>query len=377
MHRLPLIALLAAAPAAPAAAAPRIAGAAETTFSWANDRCATWDIPDTPARAWRDASGATHLVAGSEASRASVGPDLDHLSRDCSVLYQAAGNPDPAAVDERGWIHSIFTADGVHVIALVHEEFHGRIGVTCESDSSGDCWRNSIVEISSDDGGRTFRRQGLALVAGPPYRYNDDADGRTGYFNPSNILEREGFLYVFVWATGDHAQRTGACLLRRPVNGDAADWRGWDGSGFTVRFVDPYREDVPDPAEHVCAPLDGVTSVISSVVASPDGGFVAVSPTTRAEEAGRVSGIHWMQSPDLLKWSSPELLLPVPLLWRHGCDESQVYAYPALLDPDSPSPVYATVSRHLWLYLAEIRLVDCRAGPERNLVRFPINLPAP
>lgn len=359
------------------AAAPEVTGGSETVFSWSRDRCAAWDIPDTPARAWRDAAGATHLVAGSEASRAMVGADLDHLARDCRVLFEGSDDPDPAAIDDRAWIHSAHTTDGIHLVALLNVEYHDGADAVCGIEMRGACWRNSIVEITSDDGGRTFHRQGVALVAGSPYRHDPDETARTGYFNPSNIIARDGFLYAYVWAPAFGAQRRGACLLRRPVDGSAADWRAWDGANFTVRFADPYREGAVDPAAHVCTPLPGVTSVISSVAEAPDGRLIAVSPTTRDSDVGRVPGIYWMESTDMLTWSTPDLLLPVSLLWRHGCDEAKVYAYPSLLDPASRSPSYATIGRKPWLYLVEVPLVECRAGPERNLVRFPLNWPAP
>lgn len=361
-----------------APAGPVVSGDPQTVFSWSGDRCETWDVPDTPARAWRDAEGVTRLVAGSERSRASVGPDLDHVARDCSVLYQASGSRDPGAIDEHAWIHSIYTVDGRRVLALVHEEYHGETDLPCAAEMPGACWRNAVVEVVSDDGGRTFRRDGISLVAGLPYRFDAEQNARSGYFNPSNIIERDGYLYVFVWASDYRAQRRGPCLLRRPVDGAAGDWRAWGGAAFDVRFADPYREDVSDPSEHVCAPIPGVGSVISSVVAEGDGRFIALTPTTRADDEGmRVSGVYWLESTDLLTWSTPDLLLPLPLLWRHGCDEAKVYAYPSLIDPASPSRTFASIGDRPWLYLSEISLVDCRAGPERNLIRFPISLPAP
>jgi hypothetical protein len=88
--RLILVALLLARPAGadgpdavgPDFMGPVIAGPPETAFDWSTDRCAAWDIPDAPARAWRGPGG-LHLLAGSDESRVSVGPSLDRLERRC------------------------------------------------------------------------------------------------------------------------------------------------------------------------------------------------------------------------------------------------------------------------------------------------------
>ena len=50
-------------------------------------------------------------------------------------------------------------------------------------------------------------------------------------------------------------QKHGVYLIRTHRLDDPASWRAWDGSGFTVRFADPYREAVDDEAGHVCEPV--------------------------------------------------------------------------------------------------------------------------
>ena len=222
-----------------AGAGPRVVGAPETVFDWSSAACADWDIPDTPARAWRSADGMVHLLAGAEESRASVGPDLDEVEHDCTVLHRGAHSDDPGAYDDRAWIHATY-AEGDRVTALAHVEFHGhrRPGL-CASRDRGDCWRNAIVELRSDDGGRTFRRVGL--VAALPYRYAGEGAGRSGYFNPSNIIRRGDYLYAFVMAERTGAQRRGPCLLRRPLDGGPGDWRAWDGQ----RLHRPLRRPLP------------------------------------------------------------------------------------------------------------------------------------
>lgn len=380
--RLLLVLILVSAtfgPSGPSSAgSPAVGGPPETVFASATEGCAAWDIPDTPARAWRGADGLIRLVSGSEESRALVGPGLDALRRDCTVLYRGGGADDPGAYDDRAWIHATYV-DGDRVTALAHVEYHGdrRPGV-CASTDAAACWRNAIVELRSDDGGRSFRRVGPVAVL--PYRYTGDEGRRSGYFNPSNILRRGDFLYAFVFAEALGAQRRGACLLRRPVDGGPADWRSWDGRGFGVRFADPYVEAVDDPARHVCVPLAGLSSTISSVVWSPArDSFLAITAATLRDAAGVPrAGVYWTSSPDLLRWSRPRLLRELPLLWRRDCAAPAAYAYPALLDADSPSANFETVDGGFWLYLARMPLEPgCRVGRSRQLIRLPVSWPAP
>lgn len=356
-----------------------ISGPAEVVFDWSRDQCARWDIPDTPARAWRDAQGDVRLVAGSDQSRASAGSDLDRLSRDCAVLYRGAESDDPGAHDDRAWIAAIFTADGKRVEALAHVEYHGHLRPErCPAADYSECWRNSIVQLASQDGGDSFERPGAAsLVATLPYAYDGAAGRRSGYFSPSNILRRGDYIYAFVFAERYRAQKRGACLMRRPVTAGAADWRAWDGAGFTVRFADPYHEHVENPEAHVCTPVPGVRSTISSVVHhAVTGQYVAVTPTTRPGPDGAPrSGIYWMTSANLIHWSEPELLLELPLLWRRDCAAPAAFAYPSLIDPDSPSAAFDSVDDHFWLYYTEMPLLEgCRIGPRRNLLRRPLSL---
>lgn len=364
------------APARPDA--PAVTGPAETVFDWAEDRCARWDIPDAPARAWRGTDGDIRLISGAEESRLSIGPDLDRLSRVCDVVHAGREDDDPAAYDDRSWLASPYIAADGELIALAHVEFHGHERPElCAAGSYSACWWNAIVELRATDGGMGFERPSGAgdLVAALPYRYAGDQAQRTGYFNPSNVIARDGYLHAFIFAEAAGAQQRGACLIRRPVAGGAADWRAWDGRDFTIRFVDSYLEAPENPAAHVCAPLPGISSTISAVVEDEfSGSFLAVTPATLRDAEGILrSGIWWTVSGDLLDWSRPRLLLELPLLWRRDCAAGAAYAYPSLLDPDSTSANFDTVDADFFLYLVRIALdADCRAGPSRDLIRLPV-----
>jgi hypothetical protein len=87
-------------------------------------------------------------------------------------------------------------------------------------------------------------------------------------------------------------------------------------------------------------------------------------------------GIWWSVSDDFVTWSAPRLLYEVPLLWRRDCSAPSAYAYPSLIDDDSPSAAFDTADERLWLYLVEMPLdARCQVGPRRNLVRLPVNWP--
>lgn len=352
--------------------------AAEVVFDHEQDACARWDVPDAPARAWRDDLDRVHLIAGADVNRPMSGPSLNAIHRDCAVAYVGGNNDDPSAYDDRAWIAAIFTEDGRRVEALAHVEYHGHLRPgKCPSGDYMRCWRNVVTQVVSLDGGLRFGQspQG-ALVAGLPYRYDRGHRHRTGYFNPSNMIRVGDDLYAFVFAEAFGAQRRGACLLRRPVRGAVADWRAYDGHEFAVRFIDPYREQPTDLAAHVCAPVVGIDSTISSLLwHAKSRRYFAVTPTTRQGPDGEsVSGVWWMSSPDLLHWNEPRLLMVAPLLWRRDCSAPYAFAYPSLLDDDSPSRMFDAGDDTFWLYLTRVWLTDCAASPRRDLVRYRVTL---
>lgn len=361
-----------------ALAGPEITGPPQTVFDWRTDRCDRWDIPDSPARVWRNETGVT-LLTGSERTRVSHGPTLDAVRRDCRIVHEGARDDDPAAFDDRTWIASPYQELSGRLTVLAHVEYHGhaRSG-RCDAGIYAACWWNSIVELSAP--GFAPQPGGAALVAAPLAPYSPDQTRRQGYFNPSNIIHRDGFLYAFLFAEKAPPQRRGACLIRRPVGGSPGDWRAWNGKDFDVAFADPYRDAPLEPARHVCTPVPGVTSTLSTVVRRAGSEiYLAATPATlRGPDGTLRSGIWWLTSTDLIHWSRPRLLLPAPLLWRRDCKADAAFAYPSLLDPDSTSANFETVDGNFWLYLVRIHLDDaCKTGPRRDLVRFPVSWPAP
>lgn len=350
-----------------------VSGPPETVFSYRRQACDARDIPDAPARAFRDADGRVRLFAPHDVNRALVGETLDAVRPDCRIAYRGAENDDPAAFDDRAWLAAFATVDGRTVHALVHNEFHGhRRRALCPSGTYMECWANAVTAARSTDGGATFRRVG-GVVAALPYRYRGDLGRHSGYFNPSNIVRAGDYWYVLVFAVAREAQKGGACLLRTGHPEDPSSWRAWDGRDFAVRFEDPYREN-DAPARHVCAPLAGLGAPVSSVVRhQPSGLYVATMAAVRPEGMG----VFLTTSADLIRWSPPRLVLPLTIAGKQGCADSEAWNYPVLLDPRSPSRTFETVGDQAWLYMTRFNLKDCKLVMDRDLVRLPVTLTLP
>jgi hypothetical protein len=78
----------------------KASGPVQVVFDWTTSRCEDLDIPDVPARAFRGADGRVQLIAAHFINRRFTGPDLDHLTHDCSVILGSDFNADPAAYDD-------------------------------------------------------------------------------------------------------------------------------------------------------------------------------------------------------------------------------------------------------------------------------------
>ena len=352
----------------------------ETVFRWATDACAPDDIPDVPARAFRDALGTVHLIASHTATRAMTGPDLDRVRRDCRVILDSARRDDPALFDDFSWVASTYTPDGATVYGLVHMEYQGhRRPALCPSGGYLDCWSNAITWAVSTDGGHSFSRPPppAHLVAALPYRYRGDIGYNVGLFGPSNIIARDGHYYSLIFAGRHRDQAHGNCLIRTDRLDDPRSWRAWDGHGFTTRFINPYRDVTTDPAAHTCVPVapDRLTGSVNSVVLHrPSGLYVAVMTGHRAPAPGaeRVAGIYAATSPDLIEWSQPALVLAAPTLHHHDCADDHFLFYPSILDPDSPSRNFSDTDGTAYLYVTRLNQRDCRVGWNRDLIRMPV-----
>jgi hypothetical protein len=357
----------------------RITGPAQTVFSWSRDACEPRDIPDAPARAFRDDRGQVHLIASHYVSRQAVGPNLDQVRHRCAVIMRSVYDRRPQIYSYKQWIFAPYAIGGKNVIALVHDEYHGNeVPGQCATGDFFRCLYNAVTLARSTDGGSTFlpaRPPPAHFVAGVPYRFAPD-EGKAGIFQPSNIVHKGDYWYALVSAVPYRLQKGGDCLIRTNRLDDPTSWRAWNGSDFSVRFVDPYRVRA-NPADHVCEPVspDQISQMTDSLTYNTYlGKYLLVGINSRYSPGKRrpVSGFYYAVSPDLVNWSEPKLIREVPLVQTYQCGDPDPVLYGSLLDPASDSPNFETTGQRPYLYFTRLHYSACRMTLDRDLIRVPL-----
>src|SRR5215469_6208061 len=72
-----------------------VIGPAQVVFD-TSESCELIDVPDAPARAFRDDRGIVHLIASHYVARAMIGRSLDQLSHTCRIIYRSPKDTDPS-----------------------------------------------------------------------------------------------------------------------------------------------------------------------------------------------------------------------------------------------------------------------------------------
>src|SRR5947209_14071662 len=82
----------------------RLSPQQKVMFRWASDRCGDDDIPDAPARAFRDADGVIHVLATHYENRAFTVLNGRPKRLDCRLVLDSPGDTDSAHYRDRRWI---------------------------------------------------------------------------------------------------------------------------------------------------------------------------------------------------------------------------------------------------------------------------------
>ena len=240
---------------------------------------------------------------------------------------------------------------------------------------------NALTYAVSFDKGKTFTQPAVPnhLVASVPYRYEPQM-GKTGLFNSSNIVQSDKDGYYYMLAYRNVKGDTGGsrvCAMRTNNLGNPKSWRAWDGSGYNLRFYDPYRETITNPEALTCAPvtmggdfLGNAESLVWSTYYNK--WLVTFSLTTNIDGTGG-HGLFFALSDDLVHWSSPKLIMRFN---RPGVTTNQIPGggegmdYPSLIDHTDASRNFEKVGRDAYIYYTAF---DNNNWLERDLMRLPVH----
>jgi hypothetical protein len=200
-----------------------IIGEEEIVFDWTTDRCDMQDIPDLPARAFRDIFGQIQLIATHNINRRMIGNSLENVERDCTVIMESGRESAPELFDGWEWISSTYTLDGHKIYALIHNEFQGL---------QAGHWR-SVEDFSSTQG-----QSG--------WHYQEWIGGYSNMFYDPNNNRWQGSRATCVLGNA-YAHPEGFCEPARKwvspvsatvkIRGDAKDLDGGGGDGVILRIV--------------------------------------------------------------------------------------------------------------------------------------------
>jgi hypothetical protein len=357
----------------------KVIGDEETVFDWGNDRCADHQIPDLAMRAFRGGDGQVQAISSSDNNYRLLGPDLNHLTIDCSKIMASHHNPDPAMFTDAEWIAATYTEDGQTIYALIHNEYQGHQHPgQCPQNDYFSCWDNSITLGISTDGGQSYGpafEPPAHLIARFPYPYQAGA-GPEGFRAPSNIIKgKDGYFYNFFNVSEYLTQNQWVCLMRSDDLSQPRSWRFWDGNGFEGQFVDPYGDEIVDPDQHICPPIDqdAIGHALNESITYNTylGRYVLVGISADWLDNREVWGFYYAISNDLVSWSKRKLLMEIALPWTVAFPGSDMsYLYPSLLDPESESRNFETSGKTAYLYYTRNNFGH--ASLDRDLVRVPV-----
>lgn len=354
-------------------------GAPIVVFDPSRDACDGHDVPDAPLRAYRGANGAIHAFGLHYENRRMSGASLLALKVECPIVYRGTGNSDPMKFDDRSWITATWTPDGKTIHALAHHEFQAhRHKGRCAYPEYMKCWWNSILNIRSVDGGQRFERITPLVAAATPFPSEQDQGRHRGFFNPSNIIRKDGAFYTFIGTTGWDGkpgryagQIAGVCLFR---SNDLSTglWRAGSNEYSGGVFSGPYAGK--PPVGQSCSPLPPFPAPVGGIVRHrPSGKYLAIYQAAAGASDGRngvlnESGFYLSSSADLTQWNAPTLVMPTKSYYDSACGTDFVRNYPVLIDEAAETRNFEDIGDNALLFFAETRVDGCNPTSDRKLV---------
>ena len=345
-------------------------------FDWSVNKCGDYDIPDEPTRAFKDDTGKVQLWNQQPTNhRWIANTTLDSpYTHPCAVIMSSSGSCTASNYNYKEWLSSPWTADGKTIYALVHNEYHG-VNCSAGCPSSNACWYNAITSAYSTNSGATFTQLAAPshLAAMIPYQFTQD--GPNGYFMPSNIVSsRDGYYYAMFRAEPHALQQFGACIMRTRDLSDPSSWRGWNGTGFTVQFINPYFVTT-NPGAHVCAPVDfnSIGTITESLTYNTYfRKWMLLGNSIGDPPNGKPRGCTTRSPTTSSTGATPNLLMEAEVRWATDCMKPDPIKDPSLLDPASTSRNFETVGQTGQLFYTWYHMDGCNGTLDRDLIRVPI-----
>jgi hypothetical protein len=361
-------------------------GTRVAAFDTQKDSCEQIDIPDAAARAFRDYKGTVHLIASHYVTRAGLGSSLEAAKHNCQIVYKSPHDGNITDFNDATWLNAFYNIDGKRIVALGHMEYHGweHPGMCASKTDSSSCWYNVDTFNLSEDGGYHFARPQPPgnFFLSLPYKYQPN-QGPEGYSVDSNIVKVGEWYYdeVYAWGWppdcgGGKGQKPclvpdGACAIRTANILDPSSWRGWDGKGFTVVFVNPYRGAVRNPQTHVCVPVSYL-DYSTGINYYPASHMFVATLWNQGSASWGPQGVYFTTSPDFIHWTKPELAMTQDQMLRREPEGNWSYQYLSLIDPKSTDSSYVTITDSPYWYYVKM---DNNHGPyQRVLFRQKIKL---
>ncbi|HXU74013.1 MAG TPA: hypothetical protein VN947_32050 [Polyangia bacterium] len=314
-------------------------------------------VPDGPPHAYVDPTGATRLIVPHLRTFPFVGNGLDSVALDCADLVSDSGqNGDPTAFDDDSWPQAPYRLADGRTFAINHHEYHA----PAHGMPSVGTWYAALTLSAAPDGIHFARVPGDPAIARPAAPFADDGSAH-GYSDPTNIMHNpvDGYFYLVSLRDDPHTRN---CVLRTADLSAVTSWRTWNGSSYggtpgnggdCVDFTTPFGAFSP-----------------GSLTWSDDVGtavYVAFGVDTPGRQ-GIFAFFDLSPAHDLSQWSTPILILEVPVPW--GENPSTVgrvsWAYPSLVDP-AAYPNYDHIGQRPYLYFVD-------GAQERDLGRVPVQL---
>lgn len=230
--------------------------------------------PDSMPLAWHNplTNRTSFISANDWGTFAKVAPTLSDLrsgalQADCSHrVYISVNSTDPSSFANHQWMQSVHVYPNGSGVSLIHNEFHGdQIGPNASvcsqpkpSSSACQIWSTGVGVTR--DGGDHWE-----LAASPPAhmafalprRYQLDQH-LAGFGAIGAMVELDGHFYGHVMKVGQDGMAgnaSGVCVFRSANPADPRSFRGWNGTAWATRFVDPYTDSKHDleSGGHTCA----------------------------------------------------------------------------------------------------------------------------